>query len=212
MSLTIFFLRHGETTASRSGTYCGTLDLELTQQGLQMAEDFASAYHSLPWQAAYVSPMVRTIATAKPLCEAAGIEMQLKEGLKEIAYGKWEGLAPEAVARDFHDEYIRWLSDPGWNAPTGGEKGIEIARRAALVLEEIEQTHPTGNVLVVSHKATIRIMLCSLLGIDIGRFRDRIGIPVASISIVEFGERGPLVKVMGDRSHLRESLRQLQGH
>ncbi|WP_036479444.1 histidine phosphatase family protein [Myxosarcina sp. GI1] len=212
MSLTIFFLRHGETTASRSGTYCGTTNIELTQQGLQMAEDFAEAYRSLPWQAAYVSPMYRTVSTAKPLCKAIGIEMQLREGLKEIAYGKWEGLAPERVAREFHDDYLRWLSDPGWNAPTEGEKGIEIARRSSLVLEEIEQNHPTGNVLVVSHKATIRIILCSLLGIDIGRFRDRIGIPVASISIVEFGIRGPLVQIMGDRSHLRLTLRQRQGH
>lgn len=120
--------------------------------------------------------------------------------------------SPEKVTEEFHDEYIRWLSDPGWNAPTEGEKGIEIARRSSLVLEEIEKTHPTGNVLIVSHKATIRIMLCSLLGIDIGRFRDRIGLPVASVSVVEFGDRGPLVKVMGDRSHLRKSLRQLQGH
>lgn len=212
MSLTIYFLRHGETTASRCGTYCGTLDLELTTQGLQMAEDFASAYHSLPWQAAYVSPMCRTVTTAQPLCEAIGIEMQLRKGLKEIAYGKWEGLAPQEVEQKFHDDYISWLSAPGWNAPTLGEKGIDIARRTSLILEEIEQTHSTGNVLVVSHKATIRIMLCSLLGIDIGRFRDRIGISVASISIVEFGDRGPLVRVMGDRSHLRTTLRQNQGH
>jgi probable phosphoglycerate mutase len=64
-----------------------------------------------------------------------------------------------------------------------------------------------GNVLVVSHKATIRIMLCSLLGIDVGRFRDRISMPVASVSIVEMASHGPLLHVMGDRSHLRESLR-----
>ena len=31
MSLTLYFLRHGETTASRTGGYCGTLDPELTQ-------------------------------------------------------------------------------------------------------------------------------------------------------------------------------------
>ena len=34
--------------------------------------------------------------------------------------------------------------------------------------------YATGNVLVVSHKATIRIILCELLGIDLGRYRDRI--------------------------------------
>ena len=206
MGLIIYFLRHGETTASQTGGYCGTLDPELTPEGYQMAEDFADAYKSLPWVAVFSSPLRRAVATAKPLCEAVGIRMQLKEGLKEIAFGQWEGKTPEDVDREFHDDYVRWLTDPGWNAPTGGERAVDVARRSSLVLEEIEQSHPAGNVLVVSHKATIRIMLSFLLGIDVGRYRDRISMPVASISVVEMTEQGPLLKVLGDRSYLRESL------
>ncbi len=211
MSLKVYFLRHGETTSSQTGTYCGALDINLTPEGHQMAKDFARAYQSLPWTAVYTSPLWRAIDTAKPLCEAIKMDMQLRDGLKEITYGQWEGKTPEEVNREFHDEYVRWLADPGWNSPTGGEKGVDIARRSSLVLEEIEQTHSTGNVLVVSHKATIRIMLCSLLGIDVGRFRDRIGMPVASVTIVEMAERGPLLHVMGDRSHLSEQLRRRIG-
>jgi broad specificity phosphatase PhoE len=79
------------------------------------------------------------------------------------------------------------------------------------VLDEIERTYPSGNVLVVSHKATTRIMLCSLLGIDVGRYRDRISMPVASINVVEMTEQGPLLKLLGDRSHLQESLRRRPG-
>ena len=211
MSLIIYFLRHGETTASQTGGYCGTLDPDLTPEGYQMAEDFAAAYKALPWAAVFSSPLRRAVATAKPLCEAAGIRMQLKEGLREIAYGQWEGKTPEEVNREFHEPYVRWLADPGWNAPTGGERGIDIARRSSLVIEEIEQTCRAGNVLVVSHKATTRIMLCSLLGIDVGRFRDRLDMPVASISIVEMAVNGPLLHRMGDRAHLREHLRKRVG-
>lgn len=207
MSLTIYFLRHGETASSRTGGYCGTLDPDLTPEGYQMAEDFADAYKSLPWVAVFSSPLRRAIATAKPLCDAAGIRMQLKKGLREIAYGQWEGKTPEEVNRRFHDTYVRWLADPGWNAPTGGQRGIDIARRSSLVIEEIEQTYSAGNVLVVSHKATTRIMLCSLIGIDVGRYRDRIKMPVASITIVEMTVHGPLLHMMGDRSYLREHLR-----
>ena len=101
----------------------------------------------------------------------------------------------------------RWLADPGWNRPTGGERGVDVARRSSMVLDEIERTLPSGNVLVVSHKATARIMLCSLLGIDVGRYRDRLSMPVAALSIVEMTEQGPLLKVLGDRTHLREGLR-----
>lgn len=211
MTLTIYFLRHGETAASRAGGYSGELDIELTPVGIEMAEAFAAAYRSFPWTAVFCSPKRRTVATARPICEAIGLEMQLRDGLKEIAYGKWEGLTPEEVNQQYHDDYIRYLTDPGWNSPTGGERAVDIARRSGKVIEEIEQTYKTGNVLVVSHKATIRIILCNLLGIDIGRYRDRLSAPVASVSIVEFGPHGPLLHTLGDRSHFPEHLRNLPG-
>ena len=207
MGLTLYFLRHGETQASQTGGYCGVLDVDLTPEGHRMAEEFAAAYESLPWVAVFCSPLRRSIDTARPLCSAVGLKMQMRDGLKEIAYGQWEGKTPEEVNRRFHDEYVRWLADAGWNAPTGGERGVDVARRSSVVLDEIEQRYSSGNVLVVSHKATTRIMICSLLGIDVGRYRDRISMPVASLSIVEMTEQGPFLKVLGDRSYLRESLR-----
>ncbi len=207
MGLTLYFLRHGETQASQIGGYCGSLDPDLSRQGYEMARDIAAVYKDLAWQAVFCSPLKRAVATAQPLCEAVGLTPQLRESLKEIAYGRWEGKTPGEVNRQFHDEYVRWLADPGWNAPTGGERSGDIARRSSLVLEEIAGVHPEGNILVVSHKATTRIMLCSLLGIDVGRYRDRISMPVSSLSVVEMTEQGPLLKLLGDRSHLRESLR-----
>ncbi len=206
MSLTLYFLRHGETVYSQTGGYCGELDPELTEEGSLMAKQFAEAYRTLPWTAVYVSPMQRTMATANPLCEAVGIEMQQRDGLKEIRYGKWEGQTSEFVKKNYNEDYIRWLTEPAWNPPTGGETSVEIASRASLVVAEIQEKHPTGNVLLVSHKATIRIILCSLLGIDLGRYRDRIDMPAASISVVKLDIRGPLLQKLGDRSYLSEDL------
>ena len=202
MTLNIYFLRHGETVASKTGGFCGTSDVELTPEGMIMAKDFAVAYQSVPWKAIFCSPMRRTIATAKPLCEMVGMEMQLRDGLKEIDFGKWEGKTPAEVNRDFHDEYVRWQSEPGWNAPPDGERAIDIARRSSQVIEEIEANYPDGNVLVVAHKATIRIILCSLLGIDVGRYRDRISMPVAAVSVLEFCQQGPRLLKLSDRAHL----------
>lgn len=211
MSLKLYLLRHGETIYSRTGGYCGDLDPELTPEGTLMAEAFADAYHSLPWAAVYVSPMKRTIATAKPLCDAVGLEMQLRDGLKEIRYGKWEGQTLEFVKQNYADDYVRWLTEPAWNPPTDGETAVQIASRTSLVITEIEQKYSTGNVLVVSHKATIRIILCSLLGIDLGRYRDRINALAASVSIVKFDVHGPLLEVLGDRSYMSLELRNLPG-
>jgi broad specificity phosphatase PhoE len=88
LSLTLYFLRHGETSYSKTGAYCGDLDTELTSEGARMAKAFADAYRSVAWSGVYVSPMKRTIATAQPLCDALGLEMQLRAGLEEIHYGK----------------------------------------------------------------------------------------------------------------------------
>ena len=211
MPLMLYFLRHGETIYSQSGGYCGELDPELTSNGLLMAKAFAEVYHSLPWDAVYVSPMKRTVATAKPLCDAIGMQMQIRDGLKEIKYGKWEGLSPEEVNEKYHQDYVNWLTEPAWNPPTGGETAVQIASRASLVIAEIEEKYPQGNVLVVSHKATIRIILCSLLGIDLGRYRDRINALAGSISIVKFDLHGPLLEVLGDRAYMGEELRSLPG-
>jgi probable phosphoglycerate mutase len=211
MSLRIYLLRHGETIYSRTGGYCGSLDPELTPEGLEMAQAFAAAYKSLEWKAVYVSPMQRTIATAKPLCDALGLEMQLRDGLREVAYGEWEGKTQEFVKQHYLDTYIRWMTEPAWNAPTGGETAIAVASRASLVIAEIEAQCGGGNVLVVSHKATIRIILCNLLGIDLGRYRDRIQALAASVSVIKFGEHGPLLESLGDRSYLPEHLRTLEG-
>ena len=211
MSLTLYLLRHGETESSRTGGYCGRLDIELSAVGREMAEDFAEAYRNHPFAGVYASPMARTRATAEPLCKAAGHELRVRGGLCEIGYGQWEGKSPEEVSREHPEDYLRWLADAGWNAPTGGERGVDVATRAMKVLEEIWLEHADGDVLVVSHKATLRILLCQLLGVDLGRYRDRIQIPVASLAVVEMREHGPLLTRLGDRSHLRPVLRDLPG-
>lgn len=211
MSLKIYFIRHGETTFSQTGGYCGRIDPELTAEGHQMAHAFAEAYKTLPWKAIYCSPMKRTIATAKPLCEATGMELNLRDGLKEIDYGEWEGQTPEYVKEHFNEDYVRWLTEPAWNPPTEGETAVQIASRASLVITEIEQNYPDGNVLVVSHKATIRVLLCSLLGIDLGRYRDRIDMPAASVSVVKFDVHGPMLQTLGDRSYMSIELRSRPG-
>ena len=212
MGLTIYLLRHGQTALSREDVFCGSgLDPELTPEGLKMAQAFASAYREVDWRAIYSSSLRRSITMAQPLCNALGLNLQIRAELNEIAYGRWEGLTKERVNQEYHDEYISWLADPAWHAPTEGELAVIIARRGLQLIEEIQQQFTVGNILLVSHKATIRIILCSLLGIDVGRFRYRLVCPVGSVSILEFTVNGPMLRALADRSHLTEDLRSLRG-
>jgi probable phosphoglycerate mutase len=115
------------------------------------------------------------------------------------------------VKEHYLDDYIHWLTEPAWNPPTGGETSVEISARASLVIAESQEKYITGNVLVVSHKATIRILLCGLLGIDLGRYRDRIDMLAGSISIVKFDVHGPLLQVLGERTYMGQDLRSRPG-
>lgn len=212
MTLSLFFLRHGQTALSRDDGFCGSgLDPELTKNGLRMADAFASAYRTKPWKAIFCSGLRRTIASAEPLCDALGMTMRVRPDLNEIGYGKWEGLSKEEVDAVYHNDYHNWLADPAWHSPTGGELAASVACRALRVIETIKQEFADGNVLVVSHKATIRIILCSLLGIDVGCFRNRFACPVGSLSVVEFTLNGPLLHTLADRSHLSEEIKILLG-
>jgi broad specificity phosphatase PhoE len=212
MNLMLYFLRHGQTEFSRENCFCGSgLDPDLTADGLAMANAFSAAYHKQPWQAIYTSSLRRTQSTARPLCEAVGLQPEIRDDLREIGYGQWEGKDIETVSREFHDDYLRWTADPAWYPPTGGEPAVAIASRGMRVIEEIQKRFKSGNVLLVSHKATIRILLCELLGIDVGRFRFRLSCPVGSVSLIEFSGHGPLLHALADRLHLDERLRTLPG-
>lgn len=176
-----------------------------------MAKAIAKGYQSIPWKAVYASPMKRTQQTVRPLCDAIGLEPQIRDGLRELDYGAWEGESFEAVQEKYHEDYVRWLTEPAWNPPTKGETAVQVAARASQVITEIQQSYSSGDILIVAHKATIRIVLCSLLGIDLGRYRDRIAAPVASLSVIKFDEHGPLLERLGDRAHLDEHLQNLPG-
>ena len=210
-SLTLYLLRHGETAFSKEGTFCGALDPELTEVGLEMARQFALTHADIAWSGIYASPMTRTQQTLAPLCQKLGVEPKLRDGLKEIEFGLWEGLTTPVVAERFAREYQAWLTEPAWNAPPGGERASDVAERALSVVREILESSAEGNVLIVSHKATIRLLLCSLLGIELGRYRDRLDAPAGSVARVRLDAHGPMLLALGDRSYLSDELRQLTG-
>jgi probable phosphoglycerate mutase len=179
--------------------------------GSKMAEQFADSYGSFDFSAVYSSSMKRAVATARPACAKLGVQPEVRSELREIGYGAWEGMTIPEVKSKYGADYESWLNDPGTVAPTGGETAIQVADRALKVVGEIQDKFATGNVLIVSHKATIRVIISSLIGIDPGQYRYRLGCPVCSLSIVEFGPRGPMLKRMADVAHLSPELRALEG-
>ena len=87
----------------------------------------------------------------------------------------------------FADEHRRWSDDPFTFAPGGGgETGLSVLNRALPALREIVHAHPDQTIAVVSHKATIRLLAAALLGLDPRRYRDRLALDLAAISLFSF--------------------------
>jgi broad specificity phosphatase PhoE len=209
--LSLHMIRHGQTEFSRENLFCGTIDPPLTDAGRAMAEAIGAALGAMKWEAIYTSTLQRTIATAEPLARRAGVAIERVAALGEIAYGEWEGKSHDEASERFPDAFRRWLEDPAGRGTPGGETAFQVAARALPVVDQIRDRHPSGNVLVVSHKATIRIVVCALLGLDVRAYRDRIGQPVGALTVFDFRSRGPLLRMLGDRSHLPPELRELEG-
>jgi broad specificity phosphatase PhoE len=210
--LELYMVRHGQTDFSRDNRFCGSIDPPLSALGRKMADALGSAYGALGWDALYSSPSQRARHTGAPVASRANQELIIEDGLREVSYGEWEGMKHEEAKSRFPDAYAWWSQDTASRATPGGETAFMVAARAAPVIERIRREHTTGRVLVISHKATLRILVCALLGMDVRLFRERIGQPVCAVSRFELKPQGTaMLTTLGDVSHLPEELRAADG-
>ena len=200
--LTLHLVRHGDTQQSADGYFAGDIDPPLTDHGQAQAERIAKMASKMDLAAIYASPKLRARMTAEPTAKSCGLEPSIDDGLREIAYGAWEGKKESDVKVSDPEAYTAWSQDPALVAPPGGESAFAIAARALPALVRARREHPTGNVIFFSHKATIRVMVCALLGVPLGRFRSHVACPTASLTSFEFGERGAMLVRIGDVHHL----------
>jgi probable phosphoglycerate mutase len=195
---TVHFIRHGDTEASGEGMFSGDLDPPLAPSGVVQAAQLAGRLAKLAVEAIYVSPKLRARTTAEPTCRALGIAAVIEDGLREIGYGTWEGRKETEVHAADRAAFDAWTADPASSAPPGGESGFAIAARAMPVVHAIVAAQGDRDVLVFSHKATIRIISCALLGIPISRFRERVACGTASVTSFTFGPHGPTLTRLGE--------------
>jgi len=207
MSVTrIFLIRHGATLLTAEDRFAGSTDVELSDEGRQQVGRLAERLSLIPVDAVYASPLGRTIETARILAAPHAMEVQARDGLKEISHGHWEQLTRKEVEKAYPEEAAAWDRDPFTFAPAGGESGLAVTARALPALLDIVSRHSGKPVIVVSHKATIRLLLSSLLGFDPRRYRDNLDQDPAALNIIDFKDpvRARLM-LFNDSSHYSES-------
>ena len=182
----LFLVRHGATAATQEDRFSGSLGAELSDQGRWQVERLGERLARQRITAVYTSPLSRAVDTARILARECRLEPIIREGLQEIGHGHWEGKQREEVERDYAAEYSAWEADPFTFAPAGGESGVAVLARALPVIRDIVASHPGGQIVVVSHKATLRLILSSLLGFDPRGYRDRLDQSPACLNVVDF--------------------------
>lgn len=201
----VFLVRHGATVLSAEDRFAGATDVELSDLGREQTRRLAARLSTEKIAAVYASPLGRTVETASILAEPHKLQIGTRDGLREISHGRWEQLTRREVEERFPEEASAWEEDPYTFAPEGGESGLAVTARALPVLIDLVRAHPCDEILVVSHKATIRLLLSSLLGFDPRRYRDNLDLKPASLTIVDFKDpTRARLSLFNDTSHYAE--------
>lgn len=198
----VLLIRHGATTLSAEDRFAGATDVDLSDEGRAQAVSLGERLHGEQLAAIYASPMKRTQETAKLASGGRDIPIKIDAGLREIDHGRWEQKTRKEVEASFPDEYAAWDADPFTFCPEGGESGVAVMARALPVLRRIVVAHAGSTVAIVSHKATIRLLLCAMLGIDARGYRDRLDQSPCCLNVLDF--KDPVharLQLYNDTSH-----------
>jgi broad specificity phosphatase PhoE len=204
MTTRVFLIRHGATELSAEDRFAGAVDVLLSDAGRDQARRLGHRLAPEAITVAFASPMKRTMETARLVVESQAIAVTPVDGIREIAHGRWEGKRRDEVEKEFPQEYARYEDDPFSFAPVGGETGLQVTARALPELLKIVEDHSEEQIVIVSHKATIRLLLSSLLGFDPRKYRERLDQAPCALNILDFKDAGHArLTLFNDTSHYR---------
>jgi probable phosphoglycerate mutase len=189
----LFLVRHGATQLTAEDRFSGSAGVDLSAEGRRQAACLADRLAQEKIAAVYTSPLSRTLETAAIVARPHNLVPIERDGLREISHGRWEGLTRQEAE--------------------AGESGVAVLARSLPVVREIVVRHAGHNVIVVSHKATLRLLLSSLLGFDARGYRDRLDQSPACLNVVDF--KSPVrarLMLFNDISHYQNQPRRAEGN
>jgi alpha-ribazole phosphatase len=160
----IFFIRHAET--DMAGTFCGHSNPSLNLRGRDQLSQLLHALDTESIHAVYASDLLRAQETAAAIATSRGIECHLRPALREINFGRWEGLTWDEVEVEHTDTAYaqRWINEyPNLPAPDG-ESFRDFENRVLDEMGLLMMKAKEHDIAVVTHAGVLRIVLCRLCG------------------------------------------------
>ena len=151
-------VRHGETAWNVDTRIQGHLDIGLNATGLWQAQRAGQALADEPIAAVYASDLSRAWQTAQAIAEPHGLEVQPDLGLRERAFGRFEGRTFLDIEKELPEQAARWRRrDPDF-APDGGESLLQFRERVTAAVAELSAGHPNELVLLVAHGGVMDLL------------------------------------------------------
>ncbi|MFJ3863217.1 histidine phosphatase family protein [Streptomyces nigra] len=154
----LLLVRHGQTTANVDYLLdTAPPGAPLTPLGEQQAAALPDALADEDIEAVYASTLIRTQATAAPLAAARGLDVRVRDGIREVSAGDMELLDGHAEeAEPYMRTVFAWAAGDTALRMPGGESGDEALGRYDAVIAEAAASG-AGTVAIVSHGAAIRM-------------------------------------------------------
>jgi probable phosphoglycerate mutase len=199
----LLLCRHGQTGFNAALRFQGQLDEPLSELGRAQARKLAERLAEIPLDAAYASDLWRARETALLALEGRDVPLHLDERLREIAFGRWEGLTFAEIKLRFPDDVAARERDRVHYAIPGGESLAQMSQRVAGFLREILPQHVGQTLLVIAHGGTVNALLATLLDIPLTSWW-RLRNHNANLSVIDFTRLGARLAGFNDTCHLAE--------
>ena len=198
----LLLVRHGITEFNSARKFVGHSDVELSATGYRQVERLHDRLVDDKIDAVYSSDLRRALVTAEVISSGHKVDIVTCPELREVNYGNVEGLTFDEISR-LYPEMAESLTNFSLrlNFP-GGEGFEEFIERTSKFLDKLKGHTPSQTILIASHGGPLRVLVCRLLGIDLGHWR-QIRLNNASLSIMETSPRGAIISLLNDTSHLR---------
>ena len=165
----LYLIRHGETDYNNALRFQGQTDVLLNRKGIEQAERVAEFFRNIPLRAIYTSNLKRASATAEIIGRVKGIEPQETDALREMSFGIWENMNSKDIQKKYAKEWKDFFASPANIKIPQGESMSDVQKRAYPEVQRILDEYPEGDVAFVAHGGIIRVLICTMLGLDLNR-------------------------------------------